>query len=110
MDLVIQSTVFSSILDFDSRKELAREMYRVTKPGGKIFSYDIRFFNPWNKNVTKIDKAEIRRLFPLGKTSFYTVTLNPVLVRRIGKVSTLLCEILDRIPFLCSHYYTVIEK
>jgi ubiquinone/menaquinone biosynthesis C-methylase UbiE len=110
MDLIIQSTVFSSILDFNSRKELASQMYRVLKPGGKIFSYDIRIFNPWNSNVTKMDKAEIKKLFPGARTFFYPVTFNPVLVRKIGKFSGLLCEILDKIPFLCSHYYTVIEK
>lgn len=110
MDLILQSTVLSSILDFNSRKELAGEMYRVAKPDGKIFSYDIRIFNPWNKNVTKIDKTEINKLFPQAKTAFYSTTLNPVIVRKIGKFSTLLCEILDKIPFLCSHYYTVIEK
>jgi len=110
MDLIIQSTVFSSILDLNSRKQLATEMYRVLKTGGKIFSYDMRISNPWNKNVIKIDKNEIKQLFPAAEASFYTLTLNPVIARRIANYSIVLCEIFDKIPTLCSHYYTVIQK
>jgi ubiquinone/menaquinone biosynthesis C-methylase UbiE len=110
MDLIIQSTVFSSVLAPESRQQLAAEMYRVLNINGKIFSYDMRINNPWNRNVTKLDKAEIKRLFPEAKTSFFTLTLNPVLARRLARFSILACEILEKLPFLCSHYYAVIEK
>ncbi len=110
IDLLIQSTVFSSILDFSSRKLFADEMYRVLKSSGKIFSYDIRFFNPWNKNVTKIDREELKKLFPKAKITLYPITLNPILVRKIAPYSVLSCELLEKLSFLCSHYYSVIEK
>lgn len=109
-DLVIQSTVFSSILDKDSRKQLANEITRVLKPQGKVFFYDLKFNNPWNKNVIKIDKNEIDYLFPNLKKDFNSVTLNPVIVRKIANKSIILCELLEKIPFFCSHYYTVITK
>lgn len=109
-DIVIQSTVFSSILNPQSRKELANEMIRVLKPNGKIFFYDMRFNNPWNKNVTKMDKAEINILFPQKNKTFNFITLNPVIARKLASKSIILCEFLEKIPLLCSHYYTIIEK
>src|SRR5439155_6975572 len=39
-DLVLQSTVFSSILDCDVRKRVAQEILRMLKPGGSILWYD----------------------------------------------------------------------
>lgn len=109
-DLVIQSTVFSSILNPESRNKLANEIIRVLKPKGKVFFYDIRFNNPWNKNVIKMDKDEINRIFPNGVKNFNYVTLNPIVVRKIASKSIILCELLEKIPLFCSHYYTVIEK
>ncbi len=109
IDIINQSTVFSSILDKNCRTQLAFEMYRVLKPGGRIFSYDIRYPNPWNQNVIMMDKKEIKDLFPSATASFYPVTLNPVIVRKIAQFSVLLCELLE-FSFLCSHYYSVLEK
>ena len=109
-ELIIQSTVFSSILSPDARKELADEMLRVLKPKGKIFFYDLKYNNPWNSNVLKMDKKEINRLFSDFDKKFVSVTLNPIVVRKIAKISIILCEILEKIPFFCSHYYTVITK
>ena len=45
-DLVLQSTVFSSILDSDMRRAVAAEMRRVLKPGGLILWYDFFYNNP----------------------------------------------------------------
>lgn len=109
-DLIIQSTVFSSILNPESRAKLANEMIRVLKPKGKVFFYDIRFNNPWNKNVVKMDKDEINRIFKNEVKRFNAVTLNPILVRKIASGSIILCELLEKVPFFCSHYYTIIEK
>lgn len=109
-DLIIQSTVFSSILDKNSRKELANEMIRVLKPKGKIFFYDLKFNNPWNKNVIKMDVNEINDLFPNYNKKFISTTLNPIAVRKIASKSIILCEFLEKVSFLCSHYYTIIEK
>ncbi|MFN8575356.1 MAG: methyltransferase domain-containing protein [Candidatus Sericytochromatia bacterium] len=109
-DLVIQSTVFSSILDKNSRKLLSNEILRVLKPNGKIFFYDLKFNNPWNKNVIKIDKNELKYLFENCKIKSNSLTLNPVIVREIAKNSIIICEILEKIPILCSHYYSIIEK
>jgi SAM-dependent methyltransferase len=41
-DLVLQFTCLSSVLDDEVRARIAGEMWRVTKPGGAVVSYDMR--------------------------------------------------------------------
>ena len=50
-DLVLQSTVFTSILDPDLKRRVAAEMMRVVKPDGFILWYDYHVNNPWNNDV-----------------------------------------------------------
>jgi len=50
-DLVLQSTVFTSILDFDLKRRVATEMMRVVKPEVFIIWYDYHLNNPWNSDV-----------------------------------------------------------
>ena len=50
-DLVLQSTVFTSILDPDLKRRVAAEMMRVVKPDGFILWYDYHVNNPWNPDV-----------------------------------------------------------
>ncbi|MEK7434440.1 MAG: class I SAM-dependent methyltransferase [Cyanobacteriota bacterium] len=110
-DLVIQSTVLSSIQHEESRKKLASEMLRLLKKGGKVFSYDMRYPNPFNKDTLAIDKKELKNLFEGGKfLDIKATTFNPVLTRKIAPSSILLCQMLEKFPFLSSHYYSVIEK
>lgn len=41
-DIVMQFMCLSSVLDYDLRKHISDEMWRVLKPGGTIIFYDIR--------------------------------------------------------------------
>jgi ubiquinone/menaquinone biosynthesis C-methylase UbiE len=63
-DLVVQSTVFSSVLDPTMKRALADEMLRVLRPSGLLFWYDFFFDNPWNPNVRGVGRQEVRSLFP----------------------------------------------
>ena len=47
-DLVLQFTVFSSILDPGMKAQMASEMMRVVKTDGLILWYDHHVNNPWN--------------------------------------------------------------
>ncbi len=47
-DIVIQFTVFTSILDMNMKKKVAGEMLRVLKPSGSILWYDYHMNNPKN--------------------------------------------------------------
>ena len=62
-DLVFQSTVFTSVLDYQIKASIALEMLRVAKPDGIIFWYDFSVNNPLNKNVKGVRLREMRRLF-----------------------------------------------
>lgn len=84
-DIVFQSTVFSSILDFGFKQALASKMIEFLKPGGLLLWYDFIYDNPYNRDVKGIPLGEIRRLFPDLTICFRRVTLLPPLGRRLGK-------------------------
>lgn len=107
-DLVFQSTVFSSILDPAFRRQLAKKMMEMTKPGGIILWYDFIYDNPRNADVTGITRREIRTLFEEASAIRFTkATLAPPLGRRIGKWYGLVNGIF---PFLRTHVVAVIRK
>jgi SAM-dependent methyltransferase len=108
-DIVFQSLVFSSILSPAMRAEVAKEMIRVSRPGGVILWYDLRYNNPRNPNVVGIRKSEIYQLFSGCEMSVRTITLAPPISRRICSYSRLGFEILSTISVLRSHYLAAIE-
>ncbi len=109
-DIVSQFTVFTSILDDNIRKKAASEMLRVLKPKGIILWYDFRYLNPRNKHAKHIKADEIRALFPDCSYDIRSITLIPPIARRLAPVSWLLCYLLEKIPFMRSHYIAVIQK
>jgi ubiquinone/menaquinone biosynthesis C-methylase UbiE len=109
-DLVCQITVFTSILDPIVRRRVAGEMLRVLKPTGLIFWYDFHIDNPSNPDVRGAKKEEIHSLFPNCSVDLRRVTLAPPLTRLFAPYSWLACYVLEKIPFLCTHYMGVIRK
>jgi ubiquinone/menaquinone biosynthesis C-methylase UbiE len=63
--LVIASTIFTSILDPEVRGAIAGEIARVLSPKGALLWYDFRVNNPRNPHVRKVNRRELRSLFPL---------------------------------------------
>jgi SAM-dependent methyltransferase len=109
-DLVLQMVIFTSILDSRVRAQAAREMLRVLKPDGLILWLDFRVNNPRNPDVRGVKKAEIRQLFPGCRVDLRRVCLAPPLIRRLSPYSWLLCYLLAKVPFLCTHYLGTIRK
>ncbi|OGF52566.1 MAG: hypothetical protein A2044_02685 [Candidatus Firestonebacteria bacterium GWA2_43_8] len=109
-DVLCQYTVFTSIIEKEVKEEVAREMVRVLNNNGIIIWYDMRITNPFDKNKKSIGKREIRALFPECECSFYSVTLNPVISRMLSKISIVLCQIVENLKLLNSHYLVVIRK
>jgi SAM-dependent methyltransferase len=107
-DIVLQSTVFSSVLDPDSRRQIAEEMLKALKPGGAILWYDFFIGNPRNPDTRGISKAEVRQLFPGCKVDLRRITLAPPLIRLLASRSWLACQILEKVPFLRTHYLGLI--
>lgn len=109
-DIVIQATVFTSILELQVKKRVASEMVRVLKPEGLIIWHDFRFDNPFNPNVKGIRKREIMNLFPYCQFNFKLINLNPFIARPLAGFSWSLCEALEKIPILRTHWLVTIKK
>jgi SAM-dependent methyltransferase len=109
-DLVLQVTVFTSILDPDVRRRMASEMLRVVKPDGLILWYDFHVRSPKNPRVRAVPKQEIKALFPDCRITLRRMTLAPPLTRFLAPHSWLLCQMLERMSLLCTHYLGVIRK
>jgi SAM-dependent methyltransferase len=108
-DIIIQSTVFSSILDRGVRAELARQMWTWLRPGGEIYWYDLAVDNPRNRDVVGIPRREIHALFPEGSIECRRITLAPPIARRIKRAAWLY-RVLDAVPLLRSHTLAWIAK
>ena len=109
-DIVLQSTVFTSILDLDIKMKIASEMLRVLHPGGFILWYDFHMNNPWNKHVKGVKKNEIGQLFPCCKKKIGRITLAPPLYRHLGPISWGFCYFLEKLKIFNTHYLGTIRK
>ena len=109
-DIVVLATCLTSVLENEIKRRIAQEAIRVLKNEGFILWYDFRFNNPRNPDVKGIGKKEIKQLFNGCSCDFHLVTLAPLLARILAAVSGLLCDIITIIPFLRTHYLTIIKK
>ena len=106
-DLVSQFTVFSSILDGEVRLQMAREMRRVLRPGGKLLWYDLRKSNPM-RPVRGLRRREVSGLFPGCGIRFLNATLAPPLARVLARHSWGAGFTLESLPFATTHLAAVV--
>ncbi|MGC5324929.1 class I SAM-dependent methyltransferase [Brevibacillus sp. SYSU BS000544] len=109
-DIVYQSTVFTSILDYQFKRQLAERMWNLTKPGGGILWYDFIYNNPKNPDVKGISIKEIKQLFPEGEIEFWRVTLAPFISRKVTRIHPALYSVFNTLPFLRTHVLCWIKK
>jgi SAM-dependent methyltransferase len=109
-DIVLQSTVFSSLLDDGFQAQLASALWRWVKPGGAVLWYDFTVNNPRNPDVRGVPLARIRALFPQGRITARRVTLAPPLARAVVKVHPALYTVFNALPLLRTHVLCWIEK
>jgi ubiquinone/menaquinone biosynthesis C-methylase UbiE len=109
-DIVLQSTVFTSVLDKTMKAQMAADMCRVLKPDGLILWYDYHMDNPKNPDVRGVKSREIHKLFPACTIHLQRATLAPPIARLLAPYSWILCYLLERVPWLCTHYVGVIRK
>jgi SAM-dependent methyltransferase len=110
LDVVLQSTVFSSLLDAGFRARLAARLWAWLKPGGAVVWYDFAIGNPRNADVTGMPLAEVRRLFPAATIDARRVTLAPPLARRAAALHPGLPALLNTLPLLRTHRLAWIAK
>jgi SAM-dependent methyltransferase len=110
LDVVYQSTVFSSILDDNLQVSVAQTMWRLLRPGGAVLWYDFTFNNPSNRDVRGVPLQRVRDLFPGGVIESRRVTLAPPLSRRVVALHPSLYGVFNAIPWLRTHVLCWIRK
>lgn len=109
-DLVILFTVFSSILDDGVASGVANEVVRVLQPGGAVLWYDFRYGNPRNPNVRGVSLRQMRRMFSSLTVRVRSISLLPILARRMSWATPTLYPVLARFAPLRTHYLGLLLK
>ena len=109
-DLVLQSTVFTSLLDDAFQQRLADTMWRWVKPGGAVLWYDFTLNNPRNPDVRGVPLARVRQLFPQARIDARRITLAPPLARAVCRVHPALYGVVNSVPWLRSHVLAWVGK
>ncbi len=109
-DIVSQFVVFTSILDSNLKRQMASEMLRVLKPSGVILWFDFRVNNPRNPQVRGIGRSEIASLFPVCDIRLDSLILAPPLANILVPRSPKLASVLEKVPFLRTHYLGLIRR
>jgi len=109
-DVVLQSTVFSSLLDNAFQQRLADAMWRWVRPGGGVLWYDFTVGNPRNLDVRGIPLGRVRALFPQGMVRAKRITLAPPIARCVTRVHPSLYTVFNAVPLLRTHVLAWIEK
>jgi SAM-dependent methyltransferase len=109
-DVVLQFTVFSSLLDDATQAHLAAAMWRWVKPGGGVLWYDFTLDNPRNPDVRGMPLARVRALFPQAAIQAHRVTLAPPLARAVTRVHPALYGWFDVLPILRTHVLCWLAK
>jgi SAM-dependent methyltransferase len=110
LDIVFQSTVFSSLLDDAFQQRLADAMWHWVKPGGGVLWYDFAVDNPRNRDVRGVPLTRVRQLFPQGHLMARRVTLAPPLARLACRLHPRLYTVLNALPPLRTHRLVWIGK
>ena len=109
-DIVLQSTVFSSLLDDAFQQRLADVMWSWLKPDGAVLWYDFTVNNPRNRDVRGVSLARVRQLFPQARIKSYRVTLAPPLSRAVCQLHPALYGVFNALPLLRTHVLVWAEK
>jgi ubiquinone/menaquinone biosynthesis C-methylase UbiE len=102
MDLVCFFTVFSSILEAETRRNVALQALRVMRPGGWLLWYDMR--RSQTTTTHGLELGEIQALFP-GLELRYLKKIHPAWGTRIARRSILAFNLLEWIPLTPRSHY-----
>jgi SAM-dependent methyltransferase len=109
-DIVLKSTVFTSILDDALQVRVTTRMWELVRPGGGILWYDFTCNNPANPDVRGVPLWRIRNLFPHGPMRRWRVTLAPPIGRRLCRISPALYPLANAVPLLRTHALCWVHK
>lgn len=109
-EVVLLSTVFSSVLDQGFQQRLAATLWQWLRPGGAVLWYDFTYNNPRNPDVRGVPLLRVRELFPQSRITARRVTLAPPLARAVVRVHPALYGLFNSMPWLRTHILCWIEK
>jgi SAM-dependent methyltransferase len=109
-DIVLQSTVFSSLLDDEFQQRLARQMWQWVRPGGAVLWYDFTYNNPRNADVRGVPLRRMQLLFPQALITARRVTLAPPLARVLCRMHPALYTVFNALPPLRTHLLAWLAK
>ena len=110
-DLVTQYVVFSSIALPELRQQLAREMWRVLKPGGYIFWWDMRHMAAASGGHD--ESLDARLLFPTSPLEEELVALRPApgeCLRPLRGIRRIISPIINKLGYPQTHVATLFQK
>jgi SAM-dependent methyltransferase len=110
VDIVLQSTVFTSLLDRAFQQQLADAMWSWLRPGGGVLWYDFTVNNPRNPDVRGVPLSRVRELLPHGRITARRLTLAPPLARVACRIHPALYGALNLLPLLRTHVLAWIQK
>lgn len=110
VDIVLQSTVFSSLLDDAFQQRLADAMWAAVKPGGGVLWYDFTVDNPRNRDVRGVPLSRVRRLFPQARMTAQKLTLAPPIARAVVRIHPALYTLFNTLPLLRTHVLCWLAK
>lgn len=110
VDIVMQYTVFSSLLDDAFQHRLAAAMWSALRPGGGVLWYDFTIDNPRNADVRGVPLQRIRALFPGAAVDARRITLAPPIARAVARVHPALYTLFNAFPLLRTHLIAWIAK
>lgn len=109
-DVVLQATVFSSLLDDAYQQRLADAMWRWLKPGGGVLWYDFTIDNPRNADVRGVPLRRVRALFAQARIETRRLTLAPPVARAVTRLHPALYTWFNALPLLRTHVLCWIAK
>jgi len=109
-DLVMQSTVFTSLLDDEFQKRLAQRMWTLARPGGGVLWIDFVYGNPRNRDVRGVPLSRVRELFPEGSLRYWRIGLAPPISRLVTRIHPGFYGVFNALPALRTHVICWIQK
>ncbi|CAN5593178.1 class I SAM-dependent methyltransferase [soil metagenome] len=109
-DVVVMSTMLSSVLDPVARSRICTEVSRVLKVSGVVLWYDLRMPSPANTATRPVGRHELRRHFAGFSGPIRSLTVAPPLARRLGRFTPVLYRLLAYLPAVRSHLAACLVK
>lgn len=84
-DIVLESTMFVLLPSEDMARGIARDMVRVTRPGGYLMLIDWRYSKPGSDVYKAMSKRRVSELFDVGGSTSVVTRQRGALVPPVGR-------------------------